>query len=103
MKPVNEAIRLGLEWLAAAGSYLLAMTDCSSRDGESNPYLRGELYLAVKGSWRRLPPPGPLQRQTGKPYEWEQVCEWAAVGAGITSLSIFTDYRLCVGWYIWTL
>ena len=47
------AIRLGLEWLAAGGHVSLQREDgsvvLSHGTGEANQYLKGELYLAVKG------------------------------------------------------
>jgi hypothetical protein len=47
------AIRLGLEWLAAGGHVSIQRDDgtvlLSRGDGQSNPYLQRELYLAVKG------------------------------------------------------
>ena len=47
------AIRLGLEWLAAGGHVSMQRDDetvlLSTGNGEANQYLRGELYLAVKG------------------------------------------------------
>jgi single-stranded-DNA-specific exonuclease len=47
------AIRLGLEWLAAGGHVSIQRDDgtvlLSRGDGQSNPYLQRELYIAVKG------------------------------------------------------
>jgi single-stranded-DNA-specific exonuclease len=47
------AIRLGLEWLAAGGHISLQREAetmlVSSGNGEANPYLKAELYLAIKG------------------------------------------------------
>jgi single-stranded-DNA-specific exonuclease len=46
-------IRLGLEWLSAGGHITIQEDEgivvLGTGKGESNPYLRGELYLAVKG------------------------------------------------------
>jgi single-stranded-DNA-specific exonuclease len=47
------AIRLGLEWLAAGGHISLRIEEetmlLSPGNGEANPYLKSELYLAIKG------------------------------------------------------
>jgi single-stranded-DNA-specific exonuclease len=47
------AIRLGLEWLAAGGHISIQRDDesvlLSAGNGDSNPYLKAELYLAIKG------------------------------------------------------
>lgn len=49
----DGTIRLGLEWLSAGGHISILGDEetivLSTGKGEANPYLRGELYLAVKG------------------------------------------------------
>jgi single-stranded-DNA-specific exonuclease len=48
----ESATRLGLEWLAAGGHLKVeeeAGEITLSADGESNPYLQKELYIAIKG------------------------------------------------------
>lgn len=49
----EATIRLGLEWLGAGGHIRIQATEnemiLSTGNGESNPYLQHELYIAVKG------------------------------------------------------
>ena len=49
----ESAVQIGLEWLAAGGHVSVVSEDdaltISKGDGEGNPYLQKELYIAVKG------------------------------------------------------
>ena len=48
-----DAVQIGLEWLAAGGQLSVSIEEdavsLSSEKQEKNPYLQGELFMALKG------------------------------------------------------